>query len=90
MSEFKLKTHYIMIILNLLQFAQNSKLIQEMSSCSYFVQKTLLGGRVEGWVEVKAGLRIAYSNQKYLIIFYMLLLFKNISLKAIISFIHIK
>jgi hypothetical protein len=26
--------------------------------------KTLLGGWMGGWVEGKAGLRIAYSNQK--------------------------
>jgi hypothetical protein len=27
--------------------------------------KTLLGGWVDGWVAGKAGLRIAYSNKKY-------------------------
>ena len=43
-----------------------------MSSRSFFVRKTLLDGRMdgwmdgrkEGWMEAKAGLTIAYSNQK--------------------------
>ena len=34
------------------------------SSVDYFELKSLLDGRVEGWMEGKAGLRIAYSNQK--------------------------
>ena len=37
------------------------------ASCksSFFVQKTLLDGWVDGWKEDKAGLRITYSNQKF-------------------------
>ena len=41
---------------------------QQISICSFFAQKKYctgwMDGRVDGWVDVRAGLRIAYSNPK--------------------------
>ena len=33
--------------------------------CFWHLKKWLLGEWMDGWMGVKAGLRIAYSNQKY-------------------------
>ena len=46
-----------------------SAFIQQISICSFFVQKTMaldgwMGGWVDGWVDGRARLWIAYSNQK--------------------------
>ena len=46
------------------------------------VQKTLLEGWMGGWVEAKAGLRIAYSNQKLYIKWSRLIQFFSVRFKS--------